>query len=74
MTVLSVKQILEKQIKVSYQSREGSHHDLPPVPYIALANRHISTISGININDVILVRYEPGLITLTNNKENICQK
>ena len=66
--------MLEKNIRVSYQNREGSRHDLPSVPYIALANRHISTISGISISDIVTVRYEPGLITITNNKQNICQK
>lgn len=66
--------MLEKNIKVSYQNREGSRCDLRPAPMIILANRHISTISGISISDIVTVRYEPGIITITNNKQNICQK
>ncbi len=62
--------MLEKNIKVSYQSREGSHHDLPSVPYIALANRHISTISGINISDIVTVRYSPNEIVISKFKLN----
>jgi hypothetical protein len=66
--------MLEKNIKVSYQNREGSRCDLQPAPMIILANKHISTISGISISDVVTVRYEPGLITILKNNQNICQK
>ena len=56
--------MLEKEMKVGYQNREGSHQDLQPVPQVILANRHIEYISGIKINDHVTVCYAPGEIII----------
>lgn len=56
--------MLEREQKVGYQNREGSHHDLPPVPLITLANHHLKNISGFNIADRVTVRYSPNEILI----------
>jgi hypothetical protein len=64
--------MLEREQKVGYQNREGSHHDLPPVPYISLANHHIKNISGFDINERVTVCYSFGEIII--KKSNLSYK
>ncbi len=56
--------MLEKEMKVGYQNREGSHHDLQPVPQIILANKHLEFISGIKINDHVTAVYTAGQVLI----------
>ncbi len=56
--------MLEKEMKVGYQNREGSRHDLQAVPQIILANKHLEYISGIKISDHVTVCYEPDRIII----------
>ncbi len=49
--------MLEKEMKVGYQNRDGRNGDLPPVPQIVLASRHLKVISGFDINEKVTVRY-----------------
>ncbi len=56
--------MLEKEMLVGYANRPGSHHDLPPVPQIILANKHLEYISNIKISDHVTVCYEPNKVII----------
>lgn len=56
--------MLEKEVKISSQSRPGVWHDLPAAPQINLVNHHIKVISGFDIGQKITVRYSPGEILI----------
>jgi hypothetical protein len=57
-------------MKVGYQNRDGRNGDLPPVPQIVLASRHLKVISGFDINEKVTVRYSPNEILIKKSNLN----
>ena len=55
---------MKKEITVSYQNRQGVRCDLPTVPKIILANKHLASLSGFNVGDKAVVKYLPNSIII----------
>ncbi len=55
---------MKKEITVSYLNRQGVRCDIPAVPKIILANKHLTSLSGFNVGDKAVVEYLPNSIII----------